>query len=137
MFVKPFSPTELLARNRAGLRRRAASEPSDPYAQGGLTIDYVERQVPLACRPIPLIAIEYRLLAQLSANARRVLTYRHLLQQAWREKNGGDMRPMRSIVSKLRRTLGDNADAPTQIFTESRVGYQMPRGEAEETMPSD
>ena len=75
--------------------------------------------------------------AQLSANARRVLTCRHLLQQAWREKNGGDMRPMRSIVSKLRRTLGDKADAPTQIFTESRVGCQMPKGEAEETMPSD
>ncbi len=39
------------------------------------------------------------------------------------------MRPMRTIVSKLRRKLGDDADNPTYIFTEPRVGYRMPKGE--------
>ena len=79
--VKPFSPTELAARIRAALRKRAASEPSEPYVLGDLTIDYAERRATLAGRPLPLIAMEYRLLAELSANAGRLLTYEHLLER--------------------------------------------------------
>ena len=127
--VKPFSPTELAARIRAALRKRAASEPSEPYVLGDLAIDYAERRVTLAGRPLPLIAMEYRLLAELSANAGRLLTYEHLLERVWGEKSSGDVRPMRTIVSKLRRKLGDDADNPTYIFTEPRVGYRMPKGE--------
>ena len=130
--VKPFSPTELAARIRAALRKRAASEPSAPYVLGDLTIDYAERRVTLAGRPLPLIAMEYRLLAELSANAGRLLTYEHLLERVWGEKSSGDVRPMRTIVSKLRRKLGDDADSPTYIFTEPRVGYRMPQGETKE-----
>ena len=128
--VKPFSPTELAARIRAALRKREVSEPSEPYVLGDLTIDYAERGVTLAGRPVELMAIEYRMLAELSANAGRVLTYEHLLQRVWGEKSSGDVRPMRTIVSKLRRKLGDDADNPTYIFTEPRVGYRMPKGEA-------
>ena len=131
--VKPFSPTELAARIRAALRKRAASEPSEPYVLGDLTIDYAERRVTLAGRQLPLIAMEYRLLAELSANAGRLLTYEHLLERVWGEKSSGDVRPMRTIVSKLRRKLGDDADNPTYIFTEPRVGYRMPKGETPET----
>ncbi len=127
--VKPFSPTELAARIRAALRRRAISEPSVPYALGDLTIDYTERSVTLSGRPVHLIAIEYRLLAELSANSGRVLTYEQLLTKIWGEKNNGDVRPMRTIISKLRRKLGDDPDKPTFIFTEPRVGYRMPKGE--------
>ena len=130
--VKPFSPTELAARIRAALRKRAASEPSEPYVLGDLTIDYAERRVTLAGRPLPLIAMEYRLLAELSANAGRLLTYGHLLERVWGEKSSGDVRPMRTIVSKLRRKLGDDADNPTYIFTEPRVGYRMAKGETPE-----
>ena len=65
--VKPFSPTELAARIRATLRKRAATEPSEPYVLGDLKSDYAERRVSLAGRPLPLIAMEYRLLAELSA----------------------------------------------------------------------
>ena len=129
--VKPFSPTELSARIRAALRKRAASEPSEPYVLGDLTIDYAERRVTLAGRSLPLIAMEYRLLAELSANSGRVLTYGHLLERVWGEKSSGDVRPMRTIVSKLRRKLGDDADNPIYIFTEPRVGYLMPKGEAQ------
>ena len=132
--VKPFSPTELAARIRAALRKRAASEQSEPYVLGDLTIDYAERRVTLAGRPLPLIAMEYRLLTELSANAGRLLTYEHLLERVWGEKSSGDVRPMRTIVSKLRRKLGDDADNPTYIFTEPRVGYRMPRGEGQQQL---
>ena len=127
--VKPFSPTELTARIGAALRKREASEPSEPYVFGDLTVDFSERSVTLAGRPVPLVALEYRLLAQLAANAGRLLTYEYLLERVWAEKNTGDVRPMRTIVSKLRRKLGDEADNPTYLFTEHRVGYRMPRGE--------
>ena len=126
--VKPFSPTELAARIRAALRKREVSEPSEPYVLGDLTIDYAERVVTLAGRPVELMAIEHRLLAELSANAGRMLTYEHLLQRVWGEKSTGDVRPMRTIVSKLRRKLSDDADNPAYIFTEPRVGYRMPKG---------
>ena len=39
------------------------------------------------------------------------------------------MRPMRTIVSRLRGKLGDDADNPTYVFTEPRVGYWMPKAE--------
>ena len=52
--VKPFSATELSARIRATLRRRAAAEPSEPYVLGDLTVDYARRRVLLAGRPVHL-----------------------------------------------------------------------------------
>ena len=41
--------------------------------RGDLVIDYAERSVILAGRSVSLTATEYRLLAELSANAGRVL----------------------------------------------------------------
>ena len=126
--VKPFSPTELVARIRAALRRQAIPEqadPTEPYVLGNLTINYVQREVTVAMRPVELTAIEYRLLFELSVNAGKVLTYSHLLQRVWGLKQYGDLRPMRTVVRNLRRKLGDNANNPTYIFTEPRVGYRM------------
>ena len=37
--------------------------------------------------------------------------------------------PVRAIVKRLRRKLGDDADDPTYIFTKRRVGYWMEKGE--------
>ena len=70
--VKPFSPTELVARIQTVMRRRTATEsaePSDPYVLGDLTVNYVERRVTLAGRPVQLSDIEYRMLLELSVNA--------------------------------------------------------------------
>ena len=128
--VKPFSPTELVARIRAALRNRANSEPLGPFHLGDLAIDYSGRSVTLAGSPVKLTSIEYRMLAELSANAGRTLTYEHLLQRVWRLEGPGDLRPMRTVVSSLRRKLGDEADNPTYISTEPRIGYRMARGEA-------
>ena len=126
--VKPFSPTELSARINAALRGRVTAEPSEPYVLGDLTIDYTRRRVALAGRRVQLTPTEYGLLAELSAHAGRVLTHKHLLERVWGEKSDGDVRPMRTIVSKLRRKLGDDAADPTYIFTEPRIGFRMPQG---------
>ena len=129
--VKPFSPTELVARIKTALRRRTLSEPVVPYVLGDLTIDYAERLVTLAGKPIDLTAIQYRLLVELSGNAGRVLTYEHLLRRVWNSDGDADVRPMRTSVSAIRGKLGDDADNPTYIFTELRVGYRMPMGEGQ------
>ncbi len=128
--VKPFSPTELVARIRAVLRRRATPEPSIPYILGDLTIDYAERLVTLRGNPVDLTAIQYRLLCELSVNAGRVLTYEHLLRRVWGSDGDADVRPIRTAISSIRRKLGDDADNPVYIITELRVGYKIPRADS-------
>ena len=133
--VKPFSPTELAARIRAVLRRRAApevAEPSEPHVAGDVTIDYARHRVTLAGRPVELTPIEYRLLSELSMNAGRVLTHEHLLQRVWGLGRPGDSGQVRTIVKRLRQKLGDDARDPKYILTQPRVGYRMAWGEIQE-----
>ena len=133
--VKPFSPTELAARIRATLRKRAAPElahPSEPYVRGDLTIDYPQRRVTVAGNPVDLTDIEYRMLVELSVNAGRALTHEHLLQRVWGPDKGEDSGPVRNIVKRLRRKLGDDPGSPGYILTEPRFGYRMEQGEGQE-----
>ena len=127
--VKPFSPTELAARIKAALRQRVTVEPSEPYVRGELMIDYAARRVTLAGERVQLTPTEYGMLAELSAHAGRVLSHQHLLARVWGERGDGNVQPMRTMVSKLRRKLGDDIANPTYIFTEPRVGFRMPKGE--------
>ena len=131
--VKPFSPMELVARVKAALRKREApewAEPSEPFVLGDLTIDYAERRVTLAGRPVQLTAIEYGLLFELSVNAGPVLTYDRLLRRVWGLRRSGDSRRVRTAAKQLRRKLGDDANNPTYILNEPRVGYRMAKGDA-------
>ena len=98
----------------AAMRRRMTVEPSEPYVLGDLTIDYRRRRVSLAGRQVQLILTEYGMLAELSAHAGRVLTHEHLLERDWAGRSKGNVRPMHTMVSKLRRKLGgDAATSPT------------------------
>ena len=121
--VKPFSPTELVARIRAALRR--VRKPG-PYRSGDLAIDREERRVTLAGQPLNLSATEYDLLSELAANGGRVVTHDDLLRRVWRSRNKGDRRVLHAFVRRLRRKLGDDAGSPAYIFSEPRVGYRMP-----------
>ncbi len=133
--VKPFSPTELVARVRAALRRRTEpyrAEPTEPFVLGNLTIDYAERRVSIAGRPVQLTATEYGLLFELSVNAGRVLTHDQLLQRVWGPGKSGDVRALRTHLRRLRGKLGENASDPTYFFAEPRVGYRMAKGEGQD-----
>ena len=121
--VKPFSPTELVARIQAALRARA--EPAAPFVLGELAINYEERQVTLAGRPVELTATEYGLLRELSVNAGRVCTHAALLGRFWGRRNSRDIRLVHAFMKKLRHKLGDDATSPTYIFTVHGVGYRM------------
>ena len=128
--VKPFSPNELVVRARAAIRRSATagqSRPSKPYEWGDLKISYADRRVLVAGQPVQLTATEYKLLAELSANAGRVLTHDQLLQRVWGFDYSGNLKLLQAFVKTLRRKLGDDARSPSYIFTEFRVGYRMPK----------
>ena len=123
--VKPFSATELTARVRAALRRRAEPE---PFVLGKLVIRYDLRRVTVAGRPVDLTVTEYELLRVLSLDAGRVVAYGSLFRQAWsgRERSSGVPKLVRAVVKRLRDKLGDDATRPAYILNERGVGYRMP-----------
>jgi PAS domain S-box-containing protein len=129
--TKPFSTSELLARIEAVLRRRAVPESiaQRPYVLGDLMVDFEERAVAVAGRPVHLSAIEYRLLGELATHAGRVLTYDQILQRVWGSEYMGDTGLLRSSVRNLRRKLGEDARNPRYILTERQVGYRMPKSQ--------
>ena len=130
--TKPFSPTELLARIGAAMRRQALpyrAGRAEAYVLGDLTIDYAERLVTVAGRPVEVTPTEYDLLVELSISGGRVVPHDRLLQRVWGTRKSGSVRTLRTHLLRLRRKLGEGADNPTYIFAEPRVGYRMPRSE--------
>ena len=130
--VKPFTPTELVARIKAAMRPRALpyrTGLAEPYVLGELTIAYAERLVTIAGRPVELTPTEYDLLVELSLSGGRVVPHDYLLQRVWGPQNPGSVRTLRTHLVRLRRKLGEDAENPTYIFVEARVGYRMPRSE--------
>ena len=132
--VKPFSPTELVARVRAALRwfgEPPISSPAEPFVLGDLTVDYAQRRVTVSGSPAPLTPTEFDLLAALSMEAGRVVPHDRLLRKVWSQGKPGNIRVLRTHLKHLRRKLGDDASDPTYIFAEPRVGYRMAQGEGE------
>ena len=117
--VKPFSATELTARVRAALRSGAEPE---PFALGELVVDYHQRRVTVAGKPVVLTNTEYELLRVLSLNPGRVVTYSSLLRQVWRVRGDTDTARVRSFMMKLRRKLGS---AAAHIYNDRGVGYHI------------
>ena len=127
--VKPFSPTELVARIETALRRRPDRDQwpagQEPYRSGDLVVDYQARSVTVSGRPVQLTATEFDVLSELSVNAGRVLTHDQLLQHVWGYEYTGEGQLVRVFIGNLRRKLGDDAKDPKYIFTMPRVGYRM------------
>lgn len=126
--VKPFSPSEMVARIKAILRRSNASGPTgggNLFQLGELLINFYERTVTVSGQPVQLTATEYKLLSELSNSAGRVLTQDMLLQRIWGPEYVGEPQLLRSYVKSLRQKLGDDARNPLYIFTEHGVGYRM------------
>ena len=105
-----------------------AAEPSEPYVRGDLMVNYAERRVSLAGRPVQLTDIEYPAALRVVGQRRSGAVPRDLLQRVWGPTHAGNFGSVRTVAKNLRRKLGD-ADGPTYIFTEPRVGYRMAKGE--------
>ncbi|MDE2823183.1 MAG: ATP-binding protein [Chloroflexota bacterium] len=127
--VKPFSPTELIARIETALRKGTGNdtrEAREPYRTGDLTIDYSNRHVTVGDSTVQLTATEYKVLFELSVNGGRVLTHEQILQRVWgAEYTSDEGHFVRVVIGNLRRKLGDDANDPQYVFTERGVGYRM------------
>ena len=64
------------------------------------------------------------------------MTHEQLLQRVWGARKSGTVRTLRTHLLRLRRKLGEDADNPTYIFAEPRVGYRMPRSETPSQEPA-
>jgi len=127
--VKPFSPAELVARIGAALRQVAAFPHAgiEPYKYSDLAINYLERSVTVAGKPVRLTPTEYKLLFELSRYPGRVLTHDQLLKSVWSQDRPADQRLLRSFIKNVRRKIGDDARNPSYIFTQAGVGYRLAR----------
>ena len=126
--VKPFSPSELIARIKATLRRLTAGgelSKDRTFQLGDLLINFDERTVSVSGQPVQLTATEYKLLTELASSSGRVLTQDILLQRVWGPEYMGESQLLRSYIKSLRQKLGDNARNPSYIFTEHGIGYRM------------
>jgi PAS domain S-box-containing protein len=130
--VKPFSPTELIARIKTVLRRSADGyagqpQPAGTARWGELAIDYAEQEVTLGGRPLELTYLERRMLFELALRAGDVRSHAELLPRVWGPAHSGRPGAVRTLIKQLRRKLGDDAENPTWIFNVPRLGYRMPR----------
>ncbi|MCY4012674.1 MAG: response regulator [Gammaproteobacteria bacterium] len=121
--VKPYSPTELVARIKAALRRTVEPE---GFRLGALEVRFDERLATLDGKPLRLTAREYDLLSALAACAGHVATYADLHRQVWGTRDGAGNQVVRAFVKKLRDKLGDDPADPVYILNERGIGYRMP-----------
>ena len=123
--VKPFEPTELLARSRAHLRRVGpVARQAAVVRSGDLEIDLERRLVTWAGERVSLTPTELRLLEVLLANRGKLVTREQLLDTVWGSRQRSDRERLRVFILHLRRKLHDDAARPRLIFTEPGLGYR-------------
>ena len=127
--VKPFSPRELVA--RVILRRTSGAEEEPPadllVIDGGrLEVDLAAHEARIDGEVLPLTASEFRLLATLGRQPRRVFSRFELLQALQGADVEGFERTVDVHVMRLRRKM-DEAAAGTGAYvaTVYGVGYRL------------
>lgn len=127
--TKPFSPRELVARVKAGLRRvrpgRSLPE-STVLTFPRLRIDTGSRKVWVDDTLTELTTIEFDLLRALAEHPGRVLSREQLLERVWGYDYYGEARVVDVHIGHIRRKLGDEGF----IATVRGAGYRF-EGEAE------
>jgi two-component system KDP operon response regulator KdpE len=127
--TKPFDTEELLARIRAALRRRLASEAEKQMVSAGpVTIDLLARSVRRDGEEVHLTPKEYALLAELAKHPGRVLTHAHLLRAAWGPAQERQTEYLRVAMRGLRRKLEREPSRPELLINEPGVGYRLMGG---------
>ncbi len=122
--TKPFGREELLARVDGLLRRSAppGTAVQDTYRDALIEIDFSQRSVTVAGRPIDVTPLEFRLLTTFVRHPNQVLSHDQLLELAW---DNADVSPdqVKLYVGYLRRKLADAAPDASSIETRRGFGY--------------
>ncbi len=129
--AKPFEPRELLARNRAILRRSAEvttssaeHDETQPILRfGSLDIDRDARIVSLAGKEVDLTSYQFDLLLAVAERAGRVLTRDQIMEAVrGRELEAFD-RSIDVHMGRIRAAIEVDAKDPKRILTVRGVGY--------------
>lgn len=124
--TKPFDTEELLARVRASLRNRLASEADRQIVEAGpITIDLLGRLVRRGNEEVHLTPKEWTLLSELAKHPGRVLTHGALLETAWGPAHVGQTEYLRVAIRALRQKLETQPSQPRLILNEPGVGYRL------------
>ena len=125
--TKPFRTEELIARVRAVLHRHQENPAGlrTSFISGDLEINFNARRVIVKGREIRLTSTEYRLLAELTINAGKVLTYRYLLNEVWGPEYSDERQYLHVYIGHLRNKIESNPENPTYIVTIPGVGYRF------------
>jgi two-component system, OmpR family, response regulator MtrA len=121
--VKPFNPSELVARIKVRLRR-APSTGTPTLRIGEVEIDQVAHTIVSRGKSIPLTRLEFDLLVALAKEPGRVFTREALLDEVWGYQNATDTRLVNVHIQRLRAKIEDDVDNPTIILTVRGVGYK-------------
>jgi len=121
--VKPFKPSELVARIRTRLRR-VGGDIKGNLTIGDLAIDIVEHTVSRGGNEIPLTRLEFDLLVALAKEPGRVFTREALLGEVWGYRHSTDTRLVNVHIQRLRAKIEHDAENPTIILTVRGVGYK-------------
>ena len=131
--TKPFSSGELLARVRAILRnnRFSAEEgrlPGGRFVLKELSIDYDARQVFVREEAIKLTKTEYNIVAFLSENCGKMMTYSAIIRAIWGDyAQEGSIKKLQVNMANIRKKIGDKPGEGEQnyITNELGVGYRL------------
>ena len=121
--TKPFSPSVLMKRVAALLRRAQAPDAGDSMHMDELCINEEAHEVTLHGKPLELTLKEYNLLRKLMASPGRVYTREQLLDSIWGIDYVGDIRTVDSHMARLRTKLGDWGGA--HLKTVYGMGYKI------------
>jgi two-component system KDP operon response regulator KdpE len=124
--TKPFGMDELMARVRAAIRRVGEALPSTPpFVCRHFTLDFDARVCEVAGSQVHLTPTEWRLLAELSRHAERIVPHENLLKAAWGPSYGRESNYLRVFASQLRRKLEPDPSRPVHLLTEPGLGYRL------------
>ena len=122
--VKPFSPTELIARLRAVMRRAQPTSGEDVLRFADLAMDLVAHRVTRNGKPIHLGPTEFRLLRFLMQHPGRVFSREQLLDQVWGHDVYVEVRTVDVHIRRLRKAL--NAEKTADLIRTVRAaGYAL------------
>lgn len=129
--TKPFSSGELLARVRAVLRNNRFSSnegrlPGGKFVLKDMEIDYDSRQIFIKGEEIHLTQTEYNIMAFLSENHGKMVTYSAIIKAIWGNyTQDNSIKKLQVNMANIRKKLGDKPGEQNYIANELGVGYRL------------
>ena len=126
--TKPFSPTQLVARVEAVLRRSTielAGARARVLELGDIRLDLGLNRVTILERTLSLTKIEFRLLHELALHAGEVVSHQELARRVWgyQEVSSGSI--TKSHIRNLRRKIEPDPENPLYLQTVAGLGYRL------------